>query len=190
MDALCVDQEDLKERSSHVQYMTAICQPTERELICLRDASRDCDLTLDILNKLGGIDKQFSVTKAPGTISAGRTLTHSPEIGPLSIDLSQLPNVYQISRSPRLRNGCKGRSKKTVLLQKNLCLLAPTIPVKGNGPHWKTSGREDLVEKGTAHPRNSVCAFGSGFDIERYADSAGLSAIYRGRVLRYEGRCY
>jgi hypothetical protein len=175
-----------------VQYMTAIYQPTERVLIWLRDASRNSNVTLDTLSRLGGIDKQFSVTKSPGTLSAGRTLTHSPAIGPLSIDPSQLPNVYQISRSPRLRNGCRGCSKRTVPLQKNSCLQAPTTPVKGNRPHWKTSSKGGSGGKGygSSKKKNSICAFESGFNIEKYADSAGLSAIYRGRVLRYEGRSY
>ena len=71
VDALCINQEDNKERSSQVQCIAAIYQRAERVLIWLGEASEDSDLAIDTLNKLGGVDKQFSVTKAPGAISAG-----------------------------------------------------------------------------------------------------------------------
>jgi hypothetical protein len=70
-DALCINQVDKEEKNSQIPLMTAIYQQAQRVLIWLGEEGHDSDLAFDTLNKLGGVEKQFSVTRARGMISAG-----------------------------------------------------------------------------------------------------------------------
>ncbi|PMD53075.1 HET-domain-containing protein [Hyaloscypha bicolor E] len=63
-DALCINQVDSDEKNGQIPLMTAIYQQAQRVLIWLGEEGHDSDLAFDTLNKLGGVEKQFSVTKA------------------------------------------------------------------------------------------------------------------------------
>ncbi|KAK0645797.1 heterokaryon incompatibility protein-domain-containing protein, partial [Cercophora newfieldiana] len=49
IDALCINQDDLEEKSSQVQRMAGIYQLAERVLVWLGDASADSDLAISTL---------------------------------------------------------------------------------------------------------------------------------------------
>jgi len=65
--------------------MTAIYQLVKRVLVCLGETR---NLAIETLEKLGGADKQFSITKAPGVLLVGPHLSNFRFSGHLSTGLN------------------------------------------------------------------------------------------------------
>ena len=55
VDALCINQADLDERSQQVSIMASIYQQAHRVLVYVGERTEDSDLALDVTEKLGGV---------------------------------------------------------------------------------------------------------------------------------------
>src|SRR2546430_2351964 len=59
VDALCINQDDVQERSKQVQRILAIYKRAKQTIMWLGDANRSSDRAIDLLEKLGGSAEQF-----------------------------------------------------------------------------------------------------------------------------------
>jgi Heterokaryon incompatibility protein (HET) len=81
VDALCIDQSNLAERSEQVPRMRSIYQRAERVVVWLGDATEDSDLAVDTLEGLGGCRKDMkNFIKGQGEWF-GPQFDHFPGIG-------------------------------------------------------------------------------------------------------------